>query len=81
MTLHCGEICNSQEVLEMLKFRPDRIGHGVCIHQRYGGNDATWELLCKLQIPVGKLQITHVCISLILYAILLCIIIFKAINF
>ncbi|CAH0717371.1 unnamed protein product, partial [Brenthis ino] len=52
VTLHCGEICNSQEVLEMLTFRPDRIGHGVCIHQRYGGNDTTWELLCKLQIPV-----------------------------
>ncbi|XP_023951072.2 adenosine deaminase-like protein isoform X2 [Bicyclus anynana] len=52
VTLHCGEICNQQEVIEMLNFKPDRIGHGVCIHPLFGGNDATWELLCKSQIPV-----------------------------
>ncbi|XP_047545810.1 adenosine deaminase-like protein [Vanessa atalanta] len=52
ITLHCGEICNPQEVIEMLKFKPERIGHAVCIHPLYGGNDETWQLLCKSQIPV-----------------------------
>ncbi|CAH2091744.1 unnamed protein product [Euphydryas editha] len=52
VTLHCGEIPNPQEVTEMLKFRPDRIGHGVCIHPNHGGNEEIWQLLCKSQIPV-----------------------------
>ncbi|XP_026745954.1 adenosine deaminase-like protein [Trichoplusia ni] len=52
VTLHCGEVCNPKEVLEMLKFKPDRIGHGVCIHPKYGGTDETWTTLCKLKIPV-----------------------------
>ncbi|XP_045763621.1 adenosine deaminase-like protein [Maniola jurtina] len=52
ITLHCGEICNPKEVIEMLNFKPERIGHGVCIHPQFGGNDETWELLCKSQMPV-----------------------------
>ncbi|XP_047519254.1 adenosine deaminase-like protein [Pieris napi] len=52
ITLHCGEVCNPKEVLEMLKFRPDRIGHGVCIHPNFGGTQETWDALCKFQIPV-----------------------------
>ncbi|XP_017775223.1 PREDICTED: adenosine deaminase-like protein [Nicrophorus vespilloides] len=31
ITLHCGEVDNEQEILEMLKFSPDRIGHGTFI--------------------------------------------------
>lgn len=54
VTLHCGEIPNQQEITEMLKFRPERIGHGVCIHPNYGGNEEIWQLLCKSQIPVGE---------------------------
>lgn len=54
VTLHCGEICNPEEVVEMLNFKPERIGHGTCIHPAFGGNNMTWELLCKSQIPVGK---------------------------
>lgn len=52
VSLHCGEVCNPQEVLEMLKFKPDRIGHGICIHPKYGGSDETWAKLCELKIPV-----------------------------
>ncbi|XP_041972711.1 adenosine deaminase-like protein isoform X2 [Aricia agestis] len=52
VTLHCGEISNPNEVMDMLNFKPDRIGHGVCIHPLYGGNDVTWQLLCKSAIPV-----------------------------
>lgn len=52
ITLHCGEVFNPQEVLEMLQFKPDRIGHGVCIHPRYGGTDETWKILCDTKLPV-----------------------------
>ncbi|KOB66875.1 Adenosine deaminase-like protein [Operophtera brumata] len=52
VTLHCGEVCNPEEVLQMLKYKPDRIGHGVCIHPQYGGTDETWSLLCQMKIPV-----------------------------
>lgn len=39
----------------MLKFKPDRLGHGICIHPKYGGTEETWSTLCELKIPVGKL--------------------------
>lgn len=54
ITLHCGEVCNPPEVMKMLLFKPERIGHGICIHPKFGGSDDTWSLLCDLRIPVGK---------------------------
>lgn len=53
VTLHCAEIRNPVEILQMLHFKPDRIGHGTCIHPKFGGTDDTWETLCKSGIPVG----------------------------
>ncbi|KAL4710332.1 hypothetical protein ACJJTC_011148 [Scirpophaga incertulas] len=52
VTLHCGEICNVEEILEMIEFNPDRIGHGTCIHPDYGGTAETWSALCESKIPV-----------------------------
>ncbi|VVC99721.1 unnamed protein product [Leptidea sinapis] len=52
VTLHCAEICNPEEVLEMIQFGPERIGHGVCIHPNYGGSNETWQSFCKANIPV-----------------------------
>ncbi|CAH2236163.1 adenosine deaminase-like protein isoform X1 [Pararge aegeria] len=52
ITLHCGEICNTQEVIEMINFKPERIGHGIYIHPKFGGNDTTWDLLRNSRIPV-----------------------------
>lgn len=46
--------------MEMLNFKPERIGHGVCIHPLFGGTKISWELLCKSQIPVGK---PFICVS------------------
>lgn len=54
ITLHCGEVCNPTEVEKMLLFKPERIGHAICIHPKFGGNDDIWSLLCDLKIPVGK---------------------------
>ncbi|CAG9791810.1 unnamed protein product [Diatraea saccharalis] len=55
ISLHCGEICNSEEVISMLNFKPDRIGHGTCIHPSHGGTEDTWATLCKIKTPVGEL--------------------------
>ncbi|XP_049865026.1 adenosine deaminase-like protein [Pectinophora gossypiella] len=52
VTLHCGEVFNPSEVQEMLEFKPERIGHGTCIHPKYRGTDETWVNLCKSRIPV-----------------------------
>ncbi|CAG9133959.1 unnamed protein product [Plutella xylostella] len=52
VTLHCGEVCNPDEVQEMLDFNPNRIGHGTCILPRLGGNDSTWNTLCIKKTPV-----------------------------
>lgn len=56
--MHCGEVSNPEEVFDMLMFKAERIGHGICIHPNYGGNESTWNLICNYQIPVGKLFIT-----------------------
>ncbi|XP_032511838.1 adenosine deaminase-like protein [Danaus plexippus] len=52
ITLHCGEVSNPEEVFDMLMFKAERIGHGICIHPNYGGNESTWNLICNYQIPV-----------------------------
>ncbi|XP_059060096.1 adenosine deaminase-like protein [Achroia grisella] len=52
ITLHCGEVCNPKEILEMIEFRPDRIGHAICIHPKYGGTKEIWTALCKSSIPI-----------------------------
>ncbi|KAI8439978.1 hypothetical protein MSG28_001427 [Choristoneura fumiferana] len=52
VTLHCGEICNPKEVMQMLDFKPERIGHGTFIHPRLGGTVETWDALSKLKVPV-----------------------------
>ncbi|XP_068627981.1 adenosine deaminase-like protein [Battus philenor] len=52
VALHCGEISNPEEILQMLQFKPDRIGHGICIHPKFGGTEDTWNLLCESGIPV-----------------------------
>lgn len=52
VTLHCGEVCNPKEILEMINYKPDRIGHAICIHPKYGGTDELWAALCKSSIPV-----------------------------
>ncbi|CAH0397343.1 unnamed protein product [Chilo suppressalis] len=52
ITLHCGEVCNPEEIICMLNFKPDRIGHGTCIHPNHGGTENTWASLFKTKTPV-----------------------------
>lgn len=53
-SVHCGEVQNVEEIREILKFNPDRIGHGCCIHEKYGGDKKLWKLLKETSIPVGN---------------------------
>ncbi|XP_053599684.1 adenosine deaminase-like protein isoform X2 [Plodia interpunctella] len=52
VSLHCGEVRNPKEVLDMINFKPERLGHGVCIHPKFGGTQETWQALCNSLIPV-----------------------------
>jgi adenosine deaminase len=52
VTLHCGEVKNVEEIKQILQFRPNRIGHGTCIHPNYGGSEEIWELYCTTNIPL-----------------------------
>lgn len=52
-TIHCAEIKNDCEVERILKFNPDRIGHGTFLHPNYGGCENNWKLYCQKKIPLG----------------------------
>lgn len=49
---------NEEEVDAILRFKPDRLGHGTCIHPVFGGSEKLYDLLLQSQIPVGKFILT-----------------------
>ncbi|XP_076267111.1 adenosine deaminase-like protein isoform X2 [Rhynchophorus ferrugineus] len=51
VAMHCAEIKNDAEVMEMFDFKPDRLGHATFIHPDFQGSAELWELYTKLQIP------------------------------
>lgn len=55
VTLHCGEVKNNEEVLQMLRFHPDRLGHCTYLHPNYGGSETNWDLYKSLNLPVGNM--------------------------
>jgi len=52
LAVHLAEIPNIAETAAFLSFKPDRIGHGTCIHPSLGGNEQIWEQLMKSGCPV-----------------------------
>ena len=55
VTIHVAEVPNQGEVEAFLggKIRPDRIGHGTCIHPNSeGGSSKLWKMLKDGRIPV-----------------------------
>ncbi|KAJ3648715.1 hypothetical protein Zmor_020494 [Zophobas morio] len=52
VTLHCAEVKNNSEVDQILRFEPDRIGHGTFIHPKYGGFQEGWTLYKQKIIPL-----------------------------
>ncbi|GJQ78504.1 putative deaminase [Trypoxylus dichotomus] len=52
LSIHGGEIKNDEEVEEIFKLKPERIGHGTCIHPNFGGSEALWNLYKQIKIPI-----------------------------
>nr|CAD7447187.1 unnamed protein product [Timema bartmani] len=50
--VRCGTIPKPSEVKAILEFKPERIGHGTCIHPHLGGSSELWEILLQSKIPV-----------------------------
>jgi len=52
LAVHLAEVPNPVEVAALLKFKPDRIGHGTCIHPNLGGSPDLWNILQETRTPV-----------------------------
>ncbi|XP_033221577.1 adenosine deaminase-like protein isoform X2 [Belonocnema kinseyi] len=49
---HCAEVPNEVEIMDILNFRPERLGHCVCIHPSLNGSHKLFQRLLELKIPV-----------------------------
>lgn len=49
---HCAEVPNEMETLDILSFKPDRLGHCTCIHPNLQGSKKLFDMLLKSKIPV-----------------------------
>ncbi|XP_058804153.1 adenosine deaminase-like protein [Phymastichus coffea] len=49
---HCAEVANEVETIDIIKFKPERLGHGTCIHPSSGGTEELYQILLESKIPV-----------------------------
>lgn len=52
ITAHCAEVPNEVETNDILKFKPDRLGHCTCIHPSLQGSQQLFDMLLESKIPV-----------------------------
>ncbi|XP_011157608.2 adenosine deaminase-like protein [Solenopsis invicta] len=52
ITVHCAEVPNEVETNNILKFKPDRLGHCTCIHPSLQGSQQLFDMLLESKIPV-----------------------------
>ncbi|XP_018304077.1 adenosine deaminase-like protein [Mycetomoellerius zeteki] len=52
ITAHCAEVPNEMETNDILKFKPDRLGHCTCIHPSLQGSQQLFDTLLESKIPV-----------------------------
>lgn len=50
----CTQIPNEKETIDILKFKPDRLGHCTCIHPSLQGSEQLFDMLLQSKVPVGK---------------------------
>lgn len=50
----CVQIPNEKETIDILKFKPDRLGHCTCIHPSLEGSEQLFDTLLQSKVPVGK---------------------------
>ncbi|XP_058194378.1 N6-mAMP deaminase [Rhododendron vialii] len=55
ITLHCGEVPNTEEIQSMLDFLPGRIGHACCF------GEEEWRKLKSSKIPVEICLTSNIC--------------------
>ena len=48
------QVPNCIETKHLLKFHPDRIGHGTCIYPNKGGDMELVHLMLESNIPIGS---------------------------
>jgi len=48
------QVPNKVETNDILKFKPDRLGHCTCIHPSLQGSQQLFDMLLESKIPVGK---------------------------
>lgn len=48
------QIPNEKRTVDILKFKPDRLGHCTCIHPNLQGSKQLFDMLLESKIPVGK---------------------------
>ena len=46
------QVQNHEETMEFLKLKPDRLGHGTCIHPSLGGDENLWTQIISEPVPV-----------------------------
>ncbi|EFN89253.1 adenosine deaminase-like protein [Harpegnathos saltator] len=49
---HCAEIPDEKETIDILKLKPDRLGHCTCIHPSLQGSEQLFDMLLQSKIPV-----------------------------
>ncbi|XP_076675439.1 adenosine deaminase-like protein isoform X2 [Andrena cerasifolii] len=49
---HCAEIPNEVETVDILEFKPDRLGHCTCIHPKLQGSQRLFSMLLNSKIPI-----------------------------
>ncbi|XP_015109987.1 adenosine deaminase-like protein [Diachasma alloeum] len=49
---HCAEVPNEEEVIDILNFKPDRLGHCTNIHPNLKGTEKIYKMLLDSRIPV-----------------------------
>ncbi|XP_072757087.1 N6-Methyl-AMP deaminase isoform X2 [Anoplolepis gracilipes] len=49
---HCAEVPNEVETTDILKFKPNRLGHCTCIHPNLQGSKQLFDMLLESKIPV-----------------------------
>ncbi|XP_043279133.1 adenosine deaminase-like protein [Venturia canescens] len=52
ISAHCGEVPNEMEIVDILNFRPDRLGHCTAVHPHLRGSDYLYQMLLQSRIPV-----------------------------
>lgn len=40
--------------MDIIKWKPDRLGHATCVVKHNGGSSDIWDAILKSKIPIGS---------------------------